>query len=109
VRILTADTLLKQQAYKIEYRGDLPDAPDLSDEEWEKVESGMEKQILDISNVMRNRFDKSSVEPDDEVGDVAYRHSRDMAENNYFSHFDEDGNGLKERLAAEKIIYTSAG
>src|SRR5699024_2650477 len=109
IRILTADTLLKQQAYKIEYRGNLPDVPELSDEDWEEVEAGMEKQIFNISNVMRNQFDKPSVELDNTIGKVAYQHSQDMAENDYFSHYSKDGDGLKERLAAKKVLYMSAG
>ncbi|MEN1966995.1 CAP domain-containing protein [Lentibacillus sp. N15] len=109
VRILTAETLLKQRPYKIEYRGDLPDVPDLSDEEWKKVESGMEQQIFDITNVMRNQFDKTGVEWDKTVSQVAFLHSEDMSENNYFSHYSKNGDGLKERLAQKKVYYVSAG
>ncbi|GGB44986.1 hypothetical protein F3157_06795 [Virgibacillus dakarensis] len=109
IRILTADVLLKHRPYKIEYRGDLPDEPNLSDKEWAKVESGMEQQIFDITNVMRNQFDKKSVKWNETVSKVAFLHSEDMAENNYFSHYSKNGNGLKERLAAKEVYYLSAG
>src|SRR5699024_1321302 len=44
VRMMTGNTLLQHRIYEIEYRGNLPDPIELSDDEWEKVESGMEKQ-----------------------------------------------------------------
>lgn len=84
IRILTADTLLKHRPYELEYRGDLPDEPDLTDEQWIEVEEGMEKQIFDITNVMRNQHERSKLNWEDIVSEVAFSHSKDMAENNYF-------------------------
>lgn len=109
IRVLTADVLLKHRQYEIEYRGKLPNEPDLSDEAWAKVDSGMEKQIFDITNVMRNQYDKSKLKWEEDVSEVAFMHSKDMAENNYFSHDSLDGRGLKERLAVKDIFYLSAG
>ncbi|WP_156290449.1 CAP domain-containing protein [Oceanobacillus salinisoli] len=109
VRILTADTLLKHRPYEIVYRGELPGEPNMSEEEWKAVEKGMEKQIYDITNVMRERQGKKALEWEDTVSEVAYEHSKDMAENDYFSHFGLDGEGLKERLAAKEVFYVSAG
>src|SRR5690625_6686065 len=62
VRILTADVLLQHRPYEVEYRGDLPEPTELSDEQWAKVESGMEQQIFDLTNVMRNQQEKSGLE-----------------------------------------------
>ncbi|RKQ37374.1 CAP domain-containing protein [Oceanobacillus halophilus] len=109
IRVLTASTLLKHRPYEIVYRGDLPDNPVLSEEEWQEIETGMEQQIFDITNVMRNRHDKNNLEWKDSIQQVAYLHSKDMAENDYFSHFGLDGSGLKERLAAQEVFYISAG
>ncbi|MEW9676585.1 CAP domain-containing protein [Lentibacillus sp. L22] len=109
IRILTADSLLKQRAYQIEYRGGLPDVPELSDKEWQEVESGMEQQIFDITNVMRSQFDKSKVAWNKTVSEVAFLHSEDMSKNDYFSHYSKNGNGLKERLAEKKVHYATAG
>ncbi|WP_106497734.1 CAP domain-containing protein [Lentibacillus sp. Marseille-P4043] len=109
IRVLTTDILLKHQPYKIEYRGDLPEQPNLTDKDWEKIESGMEQQIFDITNVIRNHFDKKQVQWNETVSDVAFLHSEDMAENNYFSHYSKNGNGLKERLADKNVYYFSAG
>src|SRR5699024_7963174 len=109
VRIMTGDTLLQQRIYEIEYRGSLPEPIELSDDEWEKVESGMEKQIFDLSNIYRHRFGVGSLKRDKEVQEVAYLHSKDMQDNEYFSHYAEDGSGLKERLQEKNIYYMTAG
>jgi uncharacterized protein YkwD len=109
VRILTGDVLLRHRPYGLEYRGDLPDEPSFSDEEWEEIETGMEKQIYDMTNVIRSNHDRSVLKEENSVSTVAFTHSKDMAENNYFSHYSQDGSGLKERLAVEEVYYTSAG
>ncbi|MBP1968219.1 uncharacterized protein YkwD [Virgibacillus natechei] len=109
IRILTADTLLKHRPYELEYRGNLPNEPDLTDEQWGEVEEGMENQIFDITNVLRYQHEKSMLEWEDDVSEVAFSHSKDMEENNYFSHYSPSGDGLKERLSVEDIFYTTAG
>ncbi|WP_449353987.1 CAP domain-containing protein [Virgibacillus natechei] len=109
IRILTADTLLKHRPYELEYRGDLPDEPDLTDEQWAEVEEGMEKQIFDITNVMRNQHESAALNWEDTVSEVAFSHSKDMAENDYFSHYSQNGDGLKERLSIDDILYVTAG
>ncbi|WP_430786156.1 CAP domain-containing protein [Virgibacillus flavescens] len=109
VRVLSGDVLLKQRPYAIEYRGELPESNNLSDKEWNKIESGMEQQIFSISNVIRNQHGKSKLEWIDSVSEVAFKHSKDMAVNNYFSHYGLNGDGLKERLATQDVFYLAAG
>lgn len=109
VRILTANTLLLHRPYEIEYRGNLPEQPELTEEQWNTVQAGMEQQVFDISNVIRHVHEKSHLEWDEKVSKVAYDHSKDMYENNYFSHFSLNGDGLKERLEAGEVLYASAG
>ncbi|WLV25661.1 CAP domain-containing protein [Aciduricibacillus chroicocephali] len=109
VRVMNANVLLKQRPYEVEYRGNLPERPELTEVDWEKAESGMEKQILDITNVMRQSHGKRVLKPDTKTAEVAYLHSKDMSDNNYFSHYGLDGTGLKERLAEKHLTYISAG
>ncbi|WP_249870237.1 CAP domain-containing protein [Oceanobacillus saliphilus] len=109
LRILTAQTLLKHRPYEIEYRGKLPNEPNLSEEEWSDIETGMEQQIFDITNVMRHQQGKKKLDWEESVSNVAYHHSKDMADNNYFSHYSLNGDGLKERLEAERVFYIAAG
>jgi uncharacterized protein YkwD len=109
IRLMEADILLRHQPYEIIYRGTLPEKPNLTEEQWSQVERGMEQQIFDISNVIRSRFGQSKLEWNKEVSEVAYNHSKDMEEQNYFSHFSLNGDGLKERLDVTGIFYISAG
>lgn len=109
VRILTGNTLLKQRFYEMEYRGDLPVDANLSDKEWAKIEEGMEQQIFNLSNIYRNRHGVMPLIMDEHVSEVALLHSKDMYEENYFSHYSQDGSGLKERLEEKEVYYLSAG
>lgn len=109
IRVLTSDILLNHRPYEIEYRGELPEEPLLSDEKWAEIENGMEKQIFDLTNVLRHQYGKPKLVWEENLGEVAFLHSKDMADNNYFSHYNKEGNGLKERLAVEDISYLAAG
>ncbi|MGM0940968.1 MAG: CAP-associated domain-containing protein [Bacillota bacterium] len=109
VRVLEAETLLKHQPYELQYRGNLPEQPDLTNEQWAKVEEGMEQQIFDITNVMRHKQGKTTLKWEKSVGEVAFLHSKDMSDNNYFSHSSLDGRGLKDRLDEGKVSFVSAG
>jgi len=109
IRIITGDMLTQQRFYEMEYRGSLPEEIELSEEKWAEIESGMEKQIFDLTNIYRHRHQVSALQEDDDVAAVAYSHSEDMYDNNYFSHTTEDGKGLKERLEDEGVYYLSAG
>ncbi|MBB6455000.1 uncharacterized protein YkwD [Salirhabdus euzebyi] len=109
VRLLTSDALLRIKPYAVKYRGDLPKVEDLDEQQWEKVQNGRERQILAISNIIRQRFDLSHLQWENQVSQVAFSHSKDMSINQYFSHFSLNGDGLKERLAKYDIAYRSAG
>lgn len=109
IRIATGDVLIRQRFYEMEYRGPLPPEEKLSDDEWKRIEQGMESQIFELTNIIRNRFGLKPLKKDEQVSEVAFLHSKDMYENNYFSHYGLDGSGLKERLEEREIYYLSAG
>ncbi|MCM3742253.1 CAP domain-containing protein [Oceanobacillus luteolus] len=109
IRIMDAEVLLRHQPYEVVYRGSLPQKEELTEEDWRKVERGMEQQIFDISNVIRNRFGKAPLEWEEEVSEVAFLHSKDMSDHDYFSHYSLNGDGLKERLGVSGVFYISAG
>lgn len=109
IRILTGETLLKQRFYEMEYRGNLPEEPYLSEADWKEIEQGMEQQIFDLTNIYRHQHGESPLIKDDQVAEVAYLHSKDMFDQNYFSHYSQDGSGLKERLERKEVYYLSAG
>ncbi len=109
IRLITGEILLRQRFYEMEYRGKLPEEPTFTDEEWREIEEGMEKQILSITNLYRDRFDLPPLIYDEKVSEVALLHSKDMKKEQYFSHERPDGTGLKERLANKEIYYLMAG
>lgn len=109
VRFLTASTLLKHRPYELTYRGKLMPEEVLSEQDWAKIEAGNEKQIFDISNIMRKRFHVSALKWDEPTAKVAYLHSRDMAEAHYFSHVSKTAGDLANRLEEGQVSYRAAG
>lgn len=109
LRIITGDLLTLQRFYEMEYRGVLPEQTELTDEEWREVEKSMEKQIFALTNVYRDIHGVPLVKWDEATSEVAYLHSKDMHEKQYFSHESLDGRGLKERLESKNIHYLAAG
>lgn len=109
LRIITGELLTLQRFYEMEYRGTLPSEIKLSDKDWLAIQSGMEKQIFDITNVFRRRHGLEEVKHDELVSEVAYLHSKDMYEQQYFSHDSKDGRGLKDRLENKNVYYVGAG
>lgn len=109
IRIVKGDVLVRHKVYEMEYRGPLPEDLQLTAIDWKKVEKGAEQQIFDLTNIYRNRFGVTTLIYDEQVKEAAYRHSKEMFEENYFSHYSLDGSGLKERLEENTIYYLSAG
>jgi uncharacterized protein YkwD len=109
IRYMDKETLVRQRPYEMVYRGDLLEAPELTDEAWLRVEAGTEKQILDITNVIRSRHDLQMLIWDEQTAEVAYAHSKDMAEGDYFSHESKEYGTLADRLEAGDITYEIAG
>jgi len=109
IRIMDMDTLLKQRPYEIVYRGELPTAPSLTSEEWKSVQEGEEQQIIDITNVIRDRFQLSPLAWDEATAGVAYLHSKEMSDLNYFSHVSPAQGDLGNRLQKGDVVYRIAG
>lgn len=109
VRFLDAETLIKQRPYELMYRGELIQPPEPDDNIWKVVEEGTEKEIFDLTNVLRDRHKLKPLIWDEETSVVAYEHSKDMFENNDFSHTSKKYGSLSDRLKSAKIMYQSAG
>lgn len=107
IRLVRNDVLLKLQPYKVVYRGDLPKSKSMDRFAWHLIEKGMEEQILAMTNLMRERHGKEHLQLHEKASQAAFLHSKDMNENNYFSHYDPTGEGLKERI--KDITYVKAG
>lgn len=109
VRFLNTNIALIQRPYEIFYQTQLPTQPELNLEEWEAIQVGMEQQVFELTNVFRHQYGAGSLRWDDSAAKVAAKHSQDMYENDYFSHYSLNGNGLKERLRELNVQYFSAG
>jgi uncharacterized protein YkwD len=109
VRFLDSETLLKQRPYELIYRGVLLSPRELSIKEWKAVEKGNALQILDITNMLRQRHNLDKVEWHEETAQVAFLHSQDMMQNQYFSHDSPTRGGLVDRLKQGNIKYYLAG
>jgi uncharacterized protein YkwD len=109
IRYMDAPTLVKLRPYELVYRGDLIEAEPPEQEEKRLIEEGNEKQIFDISNMIRARHELGKLEWDDSTAKVAYDHSRDMFESKQFSHTSEKFGELSDRLEAGEVFYQMAG
>lgn len=109
IRYIDEETLLKHRPYSITYRGTLPEAEPLSKEEWQEVEKGTMQQIFDITNMIRYRHHLNLLQWHEEAAKVAYAHSKDMSDHNYFSHTSPTKGELKDRLLNSDVPFIVAG
>ncbi|WP_235852112.1 CAP domain-containing protein [Niallia nealsonii] len=109
IRYMDAKTLLQLRPFELVYRGELVETASSKKSDSEAVEKGNEKQILDITNVIRKRFHLASVSWDRETAKVALGHSIDMFETKSFSHTSKKYGDLTQRLKKGDIVYKAAG
>ncbi|MRX71703.1 hypothetical protein GJU40_05880 [Bacillus lacus] len=109
IRALDRDTFIKQRPYEVVYRGELLSAQDVTPEKWQEIERGSEQQILDITNVIRMRHGIQALAWDEQASHVAFGHSRDMKENQYFSHESPTEGRLSDRLEKGNVSFRLAG
>ncbi|WP_256236055.1 CAP domain-containing protein [Bacillus sp. EB600] len=109
VRFLNAETLVKERGYELVYHGELIEPPIPDEILWESAESGTEKEIFDITNVLRKRNGLRPLKWDEKTAEAAFKHSKDMFETSDFSHTSSRYGGLSDRLKAANVGYQSAG
>jgi uncharacterized protein YkwD len=109
VRFLNKEILIKQRPYELIYRGELIEPEEPDEFVWQKIEEAAAREIFDITNVMRIRHNLQPLVWDEQTASVAFGHSKDMAENNDFSHTSKTHGDLSDRLKAAEVLYQSAG
>ncbi|WHY68591.1 CAP domain-containing protein [Neobacillus sp. SuZ13] len=109
VRFLDASTLIKQRPYELVYNGALIQVPEPSEEMQRKIEEDTEQEIFDITNVLRARNKLKVLKWDENAAKAAFQHSKDMSENNDFSHTSKKFGDLDKRLKTAEVVYKSAG
>ncbi|MFC0613003.1 CAP domain-containing protein [Scopulibacillus daqui] len=109
VRYLTPEVLVKQKPYTLTYRGQLPAAPEPTSSEWQSINEGESKEIFDITNVLRKRYNVNQLKWNNQAKKAAYLHSKDMKENHYFSHDSKTQGDLSQRLQKQGVNFQAAG
>lgn len=109
VRYLQEDVLLLQRPYSLTYSGDLPEKNDLSENETAEWQDGQARQVLDMTNEIRERHGLTALTWHEETAETAYLHSRDMHDEGFFSHTSPQTGTLSDRLENGNIQYTLAG
>ncbi|GAA0338799.1 CAP domain-containing protein [Bacillus carboniphilus] len=109
IRFMNKETLIKLQPYDLVYRGTLYELAPVAEDKWKAATEGIEKQIFEMSNVIRERFGLPLLEWDPLTSVVAYEHSKDMHDKQYFSHTSPEFGELQDRLEAKEVMYEMAG
>ncbi|MFW0808345.1 CAP domain-containing protein [Bacillus pumilus] len=109
IRAFNADTFVKQKPYEVVYRGQLIEPEAISGEKWKEIEASSQKQIFDMTNIIRHKYKLPILKWDDETSEVAFMHSEDMKENHYFSHESKKYGTLKDRLERGEVAFQLAG
>ncbi|MBA2175480.1 Ig-like domain-containing protein [Halobacillus locisalis] len=73
------------------------------------LEEVSDMQIYQITNAIRVRYGLNPLKRDVKIDEVAYRHSVDMADNEYFAHVNLQGQGILDRLNDANLSYRSSG
>ncbi|MBU7595954.1 CAP-associated domain-containing protein [Metabacillus halosaccharovorans] len=75
----------------------------------EELREGFEYQLFDLTNAARVTHGLSVLNWDEPVRGTARDHSQDMANNNYFSHTNLNGQSPFDRMTEDNITYLMAG
>ncbi|MFD3448017.1 CAP domain-containing protein [Microbacteriaceae bacterium 4G12] len=109
IRYMDDETLLKQRPYQLVYSGQLVVPKVLTEEQERKVEAANAKQILDLTNLIRQRHGLSKLTWEEPAAQVAYSHSKDMKDENYFAHESPKFGTLSDRLTKDNVPFRLAG
>ncbi|WP_432665758.1 CAP-associated domain-containing protein [Wukongibacter baidiensis] len=74
----------------------------------DELKKSYERQVFDLANAIRARFNKNYFKWDDKISNVARNHSEDMAKHSYFSHVNLEGKSPFERMKKNNVQYIKA-
>ena len=57
------------------YRGELLESKPLTEDRWTKADNAAEKQIFELTNIIRDNYLINELSWDEKTGEVAYLHS----------------------------------
>ncbi|MBY0121713.1 CAP domain-containing protein [Bacillus sp. S/N-304-OC-R1] len=73
------------------------------------LKEGFEYQLFDLTNADRVKHNLTVLQWDDHVRETARKHSKDMADQNYFSHTNLEGLSPFDRMSKDHVSFTMAG
>lgn len=73
------------------------------------LKEGFEFQLFDLTNADRVNHHLPVLKWDNQIKETARKHSIDMADNNYFSHTNQEGLSPFDRMSKDDIFFTVAG
>ncbi|KUO51660.1 MAG: hypothetical protein APF76_13560 [Desulfitibacter sp. BRH_c19] len=93
--------------YNYTYLGDEPQLglPQPSARMQTDINRSLERQIFDMTNSLRVKEGLDPVLWHNDVAIVAYAHSKDMSDGNYFAHISPDGKGPRNRVREANIAF----
>ncbi|MBM7837527.1 uncharacterized protein YkwD [Alkalihalobacillus xiaoxiensis] len=109
IRLMNADVLLMQKPYSLSYTGNIPERPVLSEDAQKKVEQANEQQIFEHTNHIRKHHELNPFEWSEEVSNVAYLHSLDMHDQQFFDHISPGRGNLADRFNEGAVEFKVAG
>ncbi|MBP1934077.1 CAP-associated domain-containing protein [Ammoniphilus resinae] len=114
IRFLSKEALVKGSFFnrQFTYTGQKPSLTkaSLNQEQQDKLEQSMAKQIFDLTNVIRQRYNLSVLTWNEEAARVARSHSMDMVSHQFFDHVSKTtGMDPFERMEFAGIHYKTAG
>ncbi|WP_299737280.1 CAP domain-containing protein [uncultured Rossellomorea sp.] len=74
-----------------------------------ELKEGFEFQLFDLTNATRVEKGFNVLSWDDQVRDTARKHSLDMAEQDYFSHTNLEGESPFDRMEEDQVSFRTAG
>ncbi|WP_438313434.1 CAP-associated domain-containing protein [Sporosarcina sp. FA9] len=73
------------------------------------LQYGFEQQLFDLTNASRVRNGLNSLKWEESVAGTARKHSKDMANNDFFSHDNKQGQSPFDRMEMDGITFRGAG
>lgn len=82
---------------------------DIYPEYSKELQESFEKQIIDLTNSVRERENLNKVTYNEKAKNSAIKHSEDMRDKNYFNHENKENESPFDRMKKENINYSVAG
>ncbi|MBC2315379.1 CAP domain-containing protein [Listeria booriae] len=107
IRYFNKLSLIKMHPYEMTYQGDIF-KDKVTDAQWDAIDKASDQQVFDITNIFRKRYDAGELVWNERVAEVAFGHSVDMQQNNYFDHDSPKYGSLADRMNQAGIDYQKA-